>query len=149
MAKRKTYAERIDLTLTDEMVAEACAIVERGNFRYVAAQRLGVSHGTWASWLERGRKELREHTSGKRDTLTVKAKLVVELERAEAQCHERLLQDVLEADDPRLKMDFLKARYGKLYSRNPNARIDDETGEKVKIEIAEILADKLSQFMDD
>lgn len=148
MAK-KTYSERIDLGLTDAIVEKACAIVAAGNFRYVAAQRLGVPKGTWQGWLTRGRKELAEYAEGKRERkkLTVKAKLVTELEKAEGECHSRLLQDVLDSNSIQAKQWFLERRYNKLYSTNPNAHIDDETGETETFDAAAILAEKLRQFM--
>lgn len=142
-----TYSERVDLTLTPEMVKKVCAIVARGNFRYVAFQEVGVQRSTWAAWVTKGRKELREFAEGKRDKLTIKATLVVELDRAEAKAHTRILKDVVESDDPRLKMDFLKARYNKLYSRNPNAHVDDEDGTETQVDALELLADKLRSLM--
>lgn len=146
--KRATPQEAVNLSLTDDLVREACRIVEAGNFRYVAAQRLGVPASTWNSWLHRGKKELREFASGKRDHVTVKATLVRELDKAEARCHQRLLQDVVESDSVQAKQWFLERRYNKLYSRNPNARIDDETGEETKVDALEILADKLRTLME-
>ncbi len=145
----RTSNERIDLSLTDELVKKACDIVEAGNFRYIAAQRLGIPRNTWASWLTRGRKELKEHTAGDRDRLTVKASLVVELDKAEARCHQRILQDVVDSDNVQAKMWFLERRYNKLYSKNPNARIDDESGEEIELNAAQILAEKLAQFLDE
>ena len=147
MAKT-TQHESINLSLTEETVAAACAIVEAGNFRYIAAQRLGIPRNTWSSWLTRGRKELREHADGKRDKLTVKATLVLELDKAEARCHQRLLQDVVESENVQAKMWFLERRYNKLYSKNPNARIDDDTGEEVEVSATDILAEKLAQLLD-
>ena len=144
----RTSNERIDLTLTDELVDKACAIVEAGNFRYIAAQRLGISRTTWISWLARGRRELKEAEEGKRDRLTVKASLVVKLDAAEARCHQRILQDVVDSDNVQAKMWFLERRYNKLYSKNPNARIDDESGEEVELDASQILAEKLLQFLE-
>jgi hypothetical protein len=146
--KKSTQMESLNLSLTDDILREACQIVEAGNFRYVAAQRLGVPASTWNSWLHRGKKELREYASGKRDHVTVKASFVRELDKAEARCHQRLLQDVITSDSIQAKQWFLERRYNKLYSKNPNARIDDETGEETKVDALEILADKLRTLMD-
>jgi len=130
------------LTLTDRVIEEAAAIVGAGNFRYVAFQRLGIPVATFQAWIRKGLKARREGVDN------IQAKLVRALDMAEGECHAQLLQDVLSADDPRLKMDFLRARYNKLYSNNPNAHLDDETGEMIKREAAEILAEKLSRFLD-
>jgi hypothetical protein len=143
----RTPNERIDLSLTEDLVKKACAIVEAGNFRTIAFQRLGISKNTWASWIQRGKKEIREFDAGKRDKLTVKATLVRELDAAEARCHQRLLQDVVDSEDPRVKTWFLERRYGKLYSRNPNAHVDDETGTEVKLDANQVLAEKLGQLL--
>ena len=130
------------LTLTDRVIEEAAAIVGAGNFRYVAFQRLGIPVATFQAWIRKGLKDRRDGSDSKQ------ADLVRALDMAEGECHAQLLQDVLSADDPRLKMDFLRARYNKLYSNNPNAHLDDETGEMIKREAAEILAEKLSRFLD-
>jgi hypothetical protein len=146
--KKATQMESLNLSLTDDLVREACKIVEAGNFRKVAAQRLGVPMSTWNSWLQRGKKELREFSSGKRTSVTVKASFVRELDKAEGRCHARLLQDVISSDSIQAKQWFLERRYNKLYSKNPNAHIDDETGEESKVDALEILADKLRTLMD-
>ena len=147
-APRATQKESLNLSLTDDLVAKACAIVEAGNFRYVAAQRLGIPASTWNSWLHRGKKELREFAADKRDDLTVKATFVRELDKAEARCHQRLLQDVVESDSIQAKQWFLERRYNKLYSKNPNVNFDDETGETTKVDAFEVLAEKLRTLMD-
>jgi len=46
-------------------------------------------------------------------------------------------------------MWFLERRWNKLYSRNPNAVIDDETGETIKRDMVAQLAEKLAQFVED
>ena len=57
--------------------------------------------------------------------------------------------DVIEAEDPKCKMWFLERRWNKLYSKNPNAKIDDETGETIKNDLLAQLADKLAEFVED
>lgn len=145
MARAKTKPR---LSLTDAIIREACDIVREGNFRYVAAARLGILYPTWCSWIRRGKNEIEDYTKGKRKTLGLKGKLVVELEKAEAECHDKLIQDVAHHGSPELKLKFLKMRYGKLYNNNPNA-IDDETGDVVERSAADIIAEKLSAFLTD
>ena len=146
--KRATYNEAFNLSLTEDIVAEACRIVEAGNYRRIAAKRLGIPLNTWNSWLQKGKKEMREYAAGKRTHVTVKATLVRELDKAEARCHQLLLQDVIGSDSVQAKQWFLERRYNKLYSKNPNAHVDDETGEEAKVDALEILAEKLRTLLD-
>ena len=135
------------LSLTQEILDEIVACVGKGNFRYVARGKAGIMEATFKSWLSRGRTELREYDSGKRDELTLKAELVVALDIAENEVHARIIEDVLASDETKLKMDYLRRRYPKLYSSNGTA-IDDETGEEVKIDPLQLLAEKLSAFIE-
>ena len=136
------------LSLTEKTLNEACDIVRAGNFRKIAASRLGVPLATWASWLRRGRSELEDFTKGKCKSLGLKGRLIVELDRAEAEAHQDMLTDVVKNGSPELKLKFLRLRYGKLYSANPNAHLDDETGEEIKRTAADILAEKLAAFIE-
>ncbi len=132
--------------LTEELIEALADIVRAGNFRYIASQRMGVPITTFRQWLVRGRKE---RAAGKE---TLQVKLLIALDKAEAECHQTLLQDVLSAEGPgaeRLKMDFLKARYNKLYSKNPNAHLDDGTMEETKVDALELIADRLRTLMED
>jgi hypothetical protein len=36
-----------------------------------------------------------------------------------------------------------------MYTKNPNAKIDDESGETIKIDAASLLAEKLSQLLEE
>lgn len=134
------------ISLTQETIDELTAIVRKGNFQYVARGRLGISVGTFNSWKARGRKHLQEFEAGTLDLMTIQAKLVVAIDKAENEAHATLLQDVLDSDNTKVKMDFLRRRYGKLYSMNPNAH-DDDTGEDVKVDPLVLLADKLKHFI--
>ena len=83
----KPHKQHINLSLTEDIIREACEIVGAGNFRYVAAGRLGIPLKTWNSWVKRGKNELEDYRSGNREELTLKAQFVTELEQAEARCH--------------------------------------------------------------
>jgi hypothetical protein len=150
--KKKPAREKLprfsSLELTQEVIDKLAATVARGNFRYVARGRAGIPEGTFKSWLATGRKELREIESGKRKEETLRSKLVMALDKAESDVHSRIVEDVLESDNLKLKMDYLYRRYGKLYSKNPNSH-DDDTGETVKIDALELLAEKLSTFIEE
>jgi hypothetical protein len=148
----KVYAERMDLSLTEEMIDAVVEIVRAGNFRYIAFQQIGVTQWTFQKWLSRGTLELKRLAEGEldEDQLTLKAHLVRRLGQAEAECHRALLRDVLAVDDPRIKLEFLSRRYKKLYTKQlAGMAHDDETGEDVKREGAAILAEKLARFLDD
>ncbi len=134
------------LTLTQEILEEIVGCVALGNFRYVARGRAGVSESSFKSWLSRGRAELRELEEGKRDDLTLKADLVVALDQAENEVHSKIVEDVLGSNDNKLKLDYLYRRYSKLYAKNSHA-VDDYTGETVKIDPFELLAEKLTAFI--
>jgi len=140
-------SERSDLRLTEPMLFEIAEIVGRGNFRHVAAGLVGVTPNTLHTWVRRGKAHLADYHSGKKKDMTVQARLVVELERAEAEVHDKLIVDIVENGSPEMKMKYLKARYNKLYNNNPNA-IDDATGEETRVSVADMLMDKLSNFLE-
>jgi hypothetical protein len=153
MAKAKTTAkkkrarkERSDTKLTEELIEKAAKIVGQGNFRYVARGRLGIPEGTWISWLHRGKREWREYERGERDEITLKMKLERALDRAECVVHSAIIEDVLASDNHKLRMEYLYRRYGKLYSKNPNA-VDDDTGEEYKVDPNQVLNERLGAFL--
>jgi uncharacterized protein (DUF2384 family) len=115
----------------------------------MAAAKMGIPIQTFNGWSVRGKKELRDHAAGRRKTLTIKADLVQARDAAEARCHEKILLDVVTSDSIQAKQWFLERRWNKLYSRNPNARIDDETGAEVKVDALDLLAEKLRGLMED
>ena len=132
-ARERKIKDRFDLAIDADLVKKLSKIVEAGNFRYVA--------------IRKGKKELRDFESGRRDWVSTRAILVEELEKAEGKCHARILQDIVSSDNLNAKMWFLERRYNKMYTKNPNAKIDDESGETIKIDAASLLAEKLSQLM--
>ncbi len=148
-ARERKIKDRFDLGIDADLVKKLSKIVEAGNFRYVAIQRLGISQNTFADWIRKGKKELRDFESGRRDWVSTRAILVEELEKAEGKCHARILQDIVSSDNLNAKMWFLERRYNKMYTKNPNAKIDDESGETIKIDAASLLAEKLSQLMEE
>lgn len=149
-AKPKKKKKRVSssLTLTQEIIDKAAAVVQLGNFRYVARGTLGIPEGTWKSWLAHGRRDLLE---GDGDSL--QAKLVMALDKSENIIHAKIIENVMALDvtNPaamKLQLDYLYRRHGKLYSKNPNAH-DDDSGETVKIvDPLAALAEKLDPFCD-
>lgn len=140
---------RDSLTLNEKVIDRLVEIVRRGNFRKTAADELGIPPGTFNSWLQRGKRELRDYAAGRLDELTLKARLIQELARAESRAHADILRDVVNSEDVRAKMWFLERRYNKQYSKNPNAHIDDETGEQSKVDALQLLAEALAQISED
>ncbi len=131
--------------LDERLIARVVAEVQKGNFRYIAFGRFGVPKTTWSDWLKRGNKELRERNIG---DLSKYARLVQELASADSYVHSRCVQDILASDDPRVKMEFLRRKYGKLYSMSPSA-VDDETGEESKIDMGARLLELLRAIRGD
>ncbi len=156
MPKKKTSSkkaarkikDRFDLDITPELIRKMARIVEAGNFRYVACQRMGISQNTFSTWIRKGNKERREYEAGRQDWVSSRVLLIEALEEAEGKCHSRLLQDIVSSDNLTAKMWYLERRYNKMYSKNPNAKIDDESGETIKIDATAILAERLSQLIE-
>lgn len=134
-----SQSRKLDMKLIDEM----CAIIERGNFRYVACHRAGVSLRRFSYWLEIAKKERSERDEGDNSKVSLHVHLLERIEQAEGELHSDCIEDILESDDARLKLEYLKLRYGKAYSGNPNARLDDENGTETKVDARELLRERL------
>lgn len=135
------------VALTEDLIKRACEIVGRGNFRTTAMQMLGVPRHAWSSWINRGRKEIRDFLDGKIEQVSMQAVLVQSLEKAESEVHSDIIRDVLLSDDIKAKLWYLERRYNKLYSRNPNAHVDDESGEDSPIDPVAMLAERLEELL--
>jgi hypothetical protein len=133
--------------LTEELIAKMAEIVRKGNFRMVALQRLGISKNTYSKWMEVGRKQIRDVEQGRRKAVLLQGKLVIALDDAEGFVHGRMIEDILKSDNVAARQWYLERRFNKLYSRNPAAHLDDETGETVKIDASALLAEKLAQLV--
>jgi len=116
----------ITLHLTQETIDQACAIVEGGGFRDEARRELGVSKGTWQSWLSRGRAEIAEFEAKKIEDVTLKASLVTQLDAAEVRGSRKLRREGLEGADSRTKLEFHRKRYAKTYARD---LLEDDSGD--------------------
>lgn len=137
------------VALTPDVIDEAARIVGRGNYRTVARQMIGIPHGTWSLWIKAGKEEIAAFSRGERETVGYRAVLVQALEKAEAEVHQTIIRDVITGDNMQAKLWYLERRYNKLYTKNPNAHVDDESGEEVARDAAEILADRLRAFIED
>jgi len=135
--------------LTRAFIVEFCKQVRRGNFLRVAANRLGVSEQTCWQWRSDGRRELAEYEAGRRDTVSLRVLFLVEGDRASSDLHDRLIVDVLSSDDPKLKFEFMRRRWGKIYSANPNATEDPETGEEHTIDAVSLLLERIEALKGD
>lgn len=134
--------------LTEELVHEFAEQIRRGNFMFVAASRLGFTKSQIYNWRNRGAKEIEQLEQGKIETVTLCAVFTAEADRASGDLHDRLIVDVLSCDDPKVKLEFLKRRWAKIYSANPNASEDPDTGETSDIDVAGMIAEKLAALRD-
>lgn len=146
--KKKRDANSPTCKLSQKLIDEMVAIVEKGNFRTVACQRLGISPNTYRGWQQAGQKQLREVESGIRKEPLLQGKLIIALDRAEGYVHGRMVENVLENGTVRDQQWFLERRFNKLYSRNPNAHRDDETGEDHKLDARQELAEKIQRILE-
>jgi hypothetical protein len=103
---------------------------------------------TFRRWMARGvadRKKLEKAGEGEPSLYVL---LVDAMEKAEGDAHAQGVEDVLTSGDPKLVLKFLTLRYNKLYNKNPNARVDDETGEEQKIDAKALLREKINALLD-
>ena len=134
--------------ITREIVEAAGMLVRSGNFRYVARQSLGLPGNIWENWILRGNREIDNYCAGKRQTVTLYGLFVVELDHAEADVHAKIVRDIMAPDTPiNAKLWYLERRYNKLYSRNPNAHIDDESGKTIEIDVEQVLIERLQALI--
>ena len=135
--------------ISDALTAAVVRSILRGNTRFHAFAMRGVPKGTWNGWVTRGNKERKEIEAGEREEDTVYTRLVSELDRADAQLHDKCITNVLESDDPRVVWDFMKRKWNKHYTANPNAVIDGETGEEYNVDAGELLLARLRALKDE
>lgn len=129
--------------LSQKIIDEMCAIVRKGNFRTVARQRLGISTSTYDDWVQSGKRQIREVERGERKNLLLQGKLVLALDEAEGIVHGQMVEDILEHGSIQARQWYLVRRFNKLYSLNPNAHIDDETGRTEKADSGAALLERL------
>jgi hypothetical protein len=140
---------RMRRTLTEELIEEISQSVAAGNFNRLAIGRCGLDEVQFYSWMKKGKKDNDRFQSGKVDKLTLEAQLMLVLGVAEGALHTALLEDVLGCDDPKLKLEFMKLRWPRLYSKNPNAHtINDETGEEEKITGLDVLTRMIGEYLE-
>ena len=137
----------IEHKITPEFIARVAACIRAGNFRMVAAKREGVNEKTFYMWLNNGKKIRDETPSRKPLPDNPYVKLHIAVEAAEAEAHEQILADVLDSDDPRVKLKFLELRYNKLYNKNPNAKTDDESGLTQQIDVKALLVERILELL--
>ncbi len=128
---------------TPEITQQFCDCIVLGNFRYIARGSCGITQNEYAAWARRRKKAEREERFDDPCYLFFAA-----VEEAEAQLHGSIVQDVLVTGDARDKLKFLTHRWNKLYSNNPNAHIDDESGQEVEYNPNQILQDAMKDLVD-
>lgn len=143
VAAPRTLVLHAEVNLTEDLIAQLASVVFRGNYRTIAAQACGVPPALFYRWMRKGEQDAMDFERGVLAGVTMEHLLFVAIGRAEAESHTHLLQDVLDADDHKVKLDFLKHRFKRLYSVGPNTReVDDTTGHEAE-SIADVLRDRL------
>ena len=144
-AKKETRGRK--LSLTSKIIKEICDLALKGNFRQDIWARMKLDANLCNSWLTYGKKELREESAtGKKPGL--RAKLVLDLAHAEAESRGKLMEDVRGSEDDRVKLNFLKMRYGRHFA-NADTYLDDDTGEEKERPMRDLLAERLAKFLKD
>ena len=113
----------IEHKITPEFIERVAKCIRAGNFRMVAAKREGINDKTFYMWLANGKKIRDETPSRKPLPNNPYVKLHIAVEAAEAEAHEQILADVLNSEDPRVKLRFLELRYNKLSFTANNSMI--------------------------
>jgi hypothetical protein len=160
MKEKGKYAENMDeieivhgsknLALTEDIIKNAARLARYGNFKQDIRASLKIPKGTWTSWMQRGKKELKEQSAGLRDKVSLKAKLVLELEAAETEAKNGIFKEIIESDDLDLKFKFITKRFARQFN-DISTYIDDETGEEKETNTSalDLIASKLINFLDD
>ena len=138
---------RMRRTLTEGLIKEISESVAAGNFNKLAIARCGLDEVQFYEWMRKGKRDNDRFQSGKEKKLTMEAELMLVLGVAEGALHTALLEDILSCDDPKLKLEFMRLRWAKLYSKNPNAHVDDATGEEQKVSGLDVLSRMISEYM--
>lgn len=142
-------------TLTDEIFDEIVAHVAAGNFRRVAACAAGVPEQKFWNWLTTGREQIQEYIDGKRPDVPRQGQLVIALNRAEGKCfidvNARILnagdiEEPTDIDDRKLVFAWLQRRFAREWAAPPTGT-DDETGVVKKIDVTELLMDRLKMLL--
>ena len=146
MAKRKPRKRPEPTKTIRDRVAKKLA---SGTFRTTVRKVMGISPGVWRDWIRDGNAEREEVDAGRMDELGLRGLFVMEIERAEAIAHERILRAGVMDAGPDAQRWFLVRRYPELYSTTPARGItDDETGELVLVDAREVLRDRLAALLD-
>ena len=133
--------------LTTKLIEKVAAKLLLGNYRMTAFAMVDVPRRTWQEWIQKG-KAVRDETKEDPDAHHLLcAELVMQVERSEALALSKIIGDVATSDDDRVKMTFLERRYNKMFSRNPNAVIDEEAGEESELVPRDILAAKIADIV--
>ncbi len=136
----------VNRTLCEDLIAEFAASMAKGNFNQISYKRAGISQGQFYSWMRKGKKDHDRFERGLEEKLSLEGQLMVVLGVAEGAIHTALLEDILSCDDPKLKLEFMRLRWPHLYSKNPSAHIDDDTGKEEKVSGFDVLVRKLSEY---
>lgn len=133
---------KVDFSLTPDVHKLIVGLVERGNWRSIAAKIAGVPVTTLFSWIKRGEEHLEEIVAGERRKLTRQAEFVLDLHRAEGQLHDFHNAKLLEEAKPELRFAWLQKRFPQEWAGTATGR-DDQTGEVTDVDLIAVLLDRL------
>lgn len=129
--------------LTEELIKEFAEILQLGNFRYTAMQRLGITRHTYSEWISAGRKQIKEFEQGLRPELLAQGKFVLACDEAEGWVHGRMIEDILSSPSIPARQWYLEHRFPKLYNKGATS-LDDGTQEETKVDPVALLAEKIA-----
>lgn len=137
-------------SLTDELITSLAELVREGNFRGPSAKSLGISLNTFHKWCSTGRQHIEEIEAGERKEPTQQSKLAVALDMAEGKCFvadtAAIRSGQGDVRDRELAFKVHQKRFARDYS-TPLVSVDDETGEQTKIDVLDMLGQRLAQML--
>ena len=137
-------------SLTDELIVKLGELVRAGNFRGPSAKSLVISLHTFHTWCSTGRQHVAEIEASERMAETQQSKLVVALDKAEGRCFVADTANIRSTEgdvrDRDLVFKLHQKRFAKEYSP-PVVSTDDETGAQTKIDVTNMLEQRLCQLL--
>jgi hypothetical protein len=126
----------------------------RGNPRRIAFDMLGIPHKRWRTWVRRGQRqgiELESSSTSAERKAELSGSIYVEMVRgilkAEAEVHDTMASGILESDDPKVYVAFMKMKYPHLYGGFAT-EVEDTEGDRREISAVDVIEKKLAFILD-
>lgn len=134
--------------LTEAIITAMCEIVKIGNFRKVAAASVGMPTRSMYTCLKRGQEENEKILAGDQDAkATIDGDFAIRFAQAEAEAESTMVKSITSCDNPAIQLAFLRCRHGVRYNNNPNAHLDDETGNSERKDLMSSVLERLACFI--